>query len=48
MYGQFVREMLETTDEKETLYWLRKADLKVSVCCARTSNLNKLWETQDR
>ena len=28
MYGQFVREMLETTDEKETWNWLRKADLK--------------------
>ena len=28
MYGQFVREMPETTDDKET-YWLRKADLKV-------------------
>ena len=29
MYGQFVREMPETTDEKETCNWLRKADLKV-------------------
>ena len=29
MYGQFVREMLETTDEKETWNWLREADLKV-------------------
>ena len=29
MYGQFVREMLEITDEKETWNWLRKADLKV-------------------
>ena len=28
MYGQFVREMTETTDEKETWNWLRKADLK--------------------
>ena len=27
MYGQFVREMPETTDEKETWHWLRKADL---------------------
>ena len=26
---QTVREMPETTDEKETLYWLRKAGLKV-------------------
>ena len=29
MYGQFVREMLETADEKGTWKWLRKADLKV-------------------
>ena len=29
MYGQLVREMPETTDEKETWNWLRKADLKV-------------------
>ena len=29
MYGHFVREMPETTDEKETWYWLRKSDLKV-------------------
>ena len=29
MYGQFVTEIPETTDEKETWYWLRKADLKV-------------------
>ena len=29
MYGQFVREMPETIDEKETWYWLRKAELKV-------------------
>ena len=29
MYGQFVREMPETKDEKETWHWLRKADLKV-------------------
>ena len=29
MYGQFVREMPETTDEKETWCWLRKANLKV-------------------
>ena len=28
MYGQFVRETPETTDEKETWYWLRKADLR--------------------
>ena len=29
MYGQFVREMPETKDEKETWHWLRKAALKV-------------------
>ena len=29
MYGQFVREMPETTDEKETWNWLRKAGLKL-------------------
>ena len=29
MYGQFVREMPETMDKKETWNWLRKADLKV-------------------
>ena len=29
MYGQVVTEIPETTDEKETWYWLRKADLKV-------------------
>ena len=29
MYGQFVREMPKTTDEKETWKYLRKADLKI-------------------
>ena len=29
MYGQFVREMPETKNEKETWYWLRTTDLKV-------------------
>ena len=29
MYGQFVRQIPETTDEKETWNWLRKADLEV-------------------
>ena len=29
MYGQFVTEMPETTEEKETWKWMRKADLKV-------------------
>ena len=53
MYIQFVREMPETVDEKETWNWLRKADMKVEtetmlVCRARTGNSNKLCETQDR
>ena len=29
MYGQFIREMPETMDEKRTWNWMRKADLKV-------------------
>ena len=29
MYGQFIREMPETTDETETWSWLRKSDFKV-------------------
>ena len=29
MYGEFETEMPETTDEKETWYWLKKDDLKV-------------------
>ena len=29
MYGQFVREMPETTDGKETWNWLKTADLKL-------------------
>lgn len=29
MYEQFVREMAETTDEKETWKWLKKNNLKV-------------------
>ena len=29
MYGQFLREMPETTYQKERWYWLRNADLKV-------------------
>ena len=28
MYGQFVKEMPETTDEKETWNWLGKVELK--------------------
>ena len=39
MYGQFVREMPETTDEKETWKWMRQADLKVEteamLCAAK-------------
>ena len=31
IYGQFFREIPETTDRKETWNWLRKADLKVEV-----------------
>ena len=37
MHGYFVREMPETTDEKQIWYWLRKVDLKVetvAVLCA--------------
>ena len=37
MYGQFDREMPESTDEKKTWKWLRKADLKIqteSLLCA--------------
>ena len=30
-HGHFVRKMPETTDEKETWSWLRKADLKVGM-----------------
>ena len=29
MYGQFIREVPETIDERETWYWVRKPDLKV-------------------
>ena len=29
MYEQFVREIPETMDEKETWNWLRKTDLKL-------------------
>ena len=37
MYGQFVREMSERTDENQTWNWLREADLKVeaeAISCA--------------
>ena len=44
MYGQFIREMPdETTDEKETWNWLRKADLKleteVMLCTAQEQGI---------
>ena len=43
MYGQFVREIQETTDEKERWYWLRKADLKVEtkamLCAAQEQTI---------
>ena len=29
MYGQFLREMLETVDKDKTWEWTRKSDLKV-------------------
>ena len=50
-YRQFVREIPETTDEKETWNWLRKADLKPeakAMCCAKIGYSSKLCETQDR
>ena len=37
MYGQFVREIPESTDVKKTWEWLRKTDLKIqteSLLCA--------------
>ena len=48
MYGQFLKEMPETTDGKGTWYWLKKAGLKVeteAMLCAtqeqtiRTNNV---------
>ena len=42
MYGQFVREMPETMDEKES------SNGSHAVCRARTGNSNKLCETQDK
>ena len=49
MYGQFVGEIPETTDEKETWHWLRKADVKVETeaMLCKNSNANKIFETQD-
>ena len=45
MYGQFVREMPETAGEKETWYWLRKADLEVETeamwCAAQNKQLEQ-------
>ena len=47
MYGQFVREMPEIADEKETWNWLGKADLKLKrkhvMLCK-----NRKFETQNR
>ena len=49
MYGQFVREIPETTDEKETWYWLRKADLKIEteamLCAAQEEAIGTNCET---
>ena len=42
MYGQFVREMPETMDEKES------SNGSHAVGRARTGNSNKLCETQDK
>ena len=45
MYGQFVREMPERTDEKETWKWIRKADLKVEteakLCAAKSKQFER-------
>ena len=52
MYGQFVREIPETRDEKEIWYWLRKADLKIekeaTLCTAQEQAIGTNCETQDR
>ena len=49
-YGQFVRKMPETTDEKETWYWLRKADLKVEtevmLCAAQDQVIRPSYVTK--
>ena len=49
MYGQFVREIPETTDEKEIWYWLRKADLKIEteamLCAAQEEAIGTNCET---
>ena len=45
MCGQFVREMPETTDEKEKWNWLRKADLKVEMetCVAQEQAIRTIY-----
>ena len=53
MYGQFVREMPETTDEKETWHWLRKADSKFEteaiLCATQEQAIQTNYDkTQDR
>ena len=45
MYGQFVREMPEITDEKETQWQQRKSDLKVEteamLCAVQEQTIRK-------
>ena len=52
MYGEFVREMPETTYQKETWNWLRNADVKVEteamLCAVQEQVIRKKRETQDR
>ena len=51
MSGQFVREMPETTDEKETCYWLRKAGFKVeteAMLCAAQEQAIRTNNVKDR
>ena len=54
MYRQFVREMPETTDEKETWNWLKKANFRAETeamlcktvledCKKRHNNLSMAW-----
>ena len=48
MYGQFVREIPETTDEKETQNWLKKANLKVeteAMLCVTQGNAKQAVRT---
>ena len=43
MYRQFVREMPETTDEKETWSWLRKTDLKAEIEAICAAQEKTVW-----